>query len=138
MPNKTLYIATACFFNAERALLVVRKRGTQAWMLPGGKLDPGESAEQALLRELHEELQLQLAPEALLPLGRFQAVAANEADTQVVAEVFQAAWPQGQLVRLEAEIEAMQWLALDAPLPPTLAPLLREQLVPQLRQMAGV
>lgn len=36
------------------------------WALPGGKLDPGETDEQAALRELDEELGLRLAPSAVL------------------------------------------------------------------------
>jgi 8-oxo-dGTP pyrophosphatase MutT (NUDIX family) len=38
------------------------------WALPGGGLEPGESATQAALRELREELGLALAPEAALGL----------------------------------------------------------------------
>jgi len=36
------------------------------WALPGGRLDPGETPEQAALRELHEELGLGLAPDVVL------------------------------------------------------------------------
>ena len=36
------------------------------YALPGGKVDPGETARQAAFRELHEELGLDLPPEALL------------------------------------------------------------------------
>jgi 8-oxo-dGTP pyrophosphatase MutT (NUDIX family) len=36
------------------------------WALPGGRLDEGEDAEQAALRELHEELGLSLPPDAVL------------------------------------------------------------------------
>jgi 8-oxo-dGTP diphosphatase len=38
------------------ALLLVRKRGSQWWILPGGKIDPGESFEECLAREIDEEL----------------------------------------------------------------------------------
>ena len=114
---KTLRIATACFLNDAHALLVVRKRGTQAWMLPGGKLDGEETPQQALLRELHEELALTLSADALQPLGQFAAPAANEADTQVSAQVFCASLPAQQVPTIGAEIAAMQWIALDAPLP---------------------
>jgi 8-oxo-dGTP pyrophosphatase MutT (NUDIX family) len=53
------------------ALLLTRRaarlnRHAGQWALPGGRLDPGETAEQAGLRELDEELGLPLAPERLL------------------------------------------------------------------------
>ncbi len=38
------------------------------WAFPGGRIDPGESPEQAALRELHEEVGLHLAPDAVLGL----------------------------------------------------------------------
>lgn len=37
-------------------LLVVRSRNKKAFYLPGGKIEPGESLEEALLREVSEEL----------------------------------------------------------------------------------
>ncbi|MFK7914557.1 MAG: CoA pyrophosphatase [Pseudomonadales bacterium] len=36
------------------------------WAFPGGRVDPGETLEQAALRELAEEVGLQLMPEAVL------------------------------------------------------------------------
>jgi 8-oxo-dGTP pyrophosphatase MutT (NUDIX family) len=36
------------------------------WALPGGRIEPGESAEGAALRELAEEVGLRLAPQAVL------------------------------------------------------------------------
>jgi mutator protein MutT len=36
------------------------------WALPGGRIDPGETPEQAALRELREEIGLQLGPEAVI------------------------------------------------------------------------
>ena len=38
------------------------------WEFPGGKIEPGESAESALLREIDEELGVVLDPSALQPL----------------------------------------------------------------------
>lgn len=130
----TLHIATACILNTAQELLVVRKRGTHKWMLPGGKLDRDETPEQALLRELQEELRVTLSRADLHALGRFQASAANEVDTQVSAHAFIATLPAGQTVQIDAEIEALDWKPLDALQCDQVAPLLRQHIVPALRQ----
>lgn len=125
-----LDIAAACLIDADNRLLLVRKRNTRAFMLPGGKREPGESAHEALRRELQEELELSLPAEALSPLGSFRAAAANEPDTWVEAQVFVARLEQP--VAPAAELEELAWLAPGQPLPDTLAPLLREQVLPAL------
>lgn len=45
--------------NGRGQLLWAKRVGMQAWQFPQGGINPGESAEQAMLRELHEELGLE-------------------------------------------------------------------------------
>lgn len=130
MPPVTLTIAAACLLDDAGRLLLVRKRNTLAFMLPGGKAEPGEDPIAALIRELNEELSLNLPANALRPLGQFRAAAANEADTWIEASVFQARLTHS--VSAAAELEELRWLAPDDMLPDTLAPLLREYVLPLL------
>ena len=133
-----LFIATACLLNPQRELLLVRKRGSRFWMLPGGKIDGTETATQALQRELNEELQWDASTTVFQPLGSFENQAANEANTRVRAEVFYASLPQPPDVQIAAEIKAMQWWHLDAAMDDSFAPLLREMVVPALRRTLKV
>ncbi len=54
----------ACFLLTRRTATLRNHSGQYA--LPGGRVDPGETAEQAALRELHEELGLDLGPDRVL------------------------------------------------------------------------
>lgn len=55
-----------CWLLTRRATALQRHAGQ--WALPGGRVDPGESAEQAALRELAEEVGLALPATAVLGL----------------------------------------------------------------------
>jgi 8-oxo-dGTP pyrophosphatase MutT (NUDIX family) len=54
----------AAFVLCRRAARL--NRHAAQWALPGGRLDPGESAEEAALRELDEELGLRLDPSSVI------------------------------------------------------------------------
>lgn len=67
--------ASGCGVHANSALnvprlLITRRKPDQVlaglWELPGGKLDPGESPAEAVVRELHEEVGIDVAPVARL------------------------------------------------------------------------
>jgi 8-oxo-dGTP pyrophosphatase MutT (NUDIX family) len=58
-------------WSGAAALLLTRRAAHLSnhagqWALPGGRMDPGESAEEAALRELHEEIGLRLEPRDVL------------------------------------------------------------------------
>ena len=66
-----LVVAVALVDADKRILLAQRPEGKQLaglWEFPGGKLDPGERPEQALIRELREELGIEVQEACLAPL----------------------------------------------------------------------
>lgn len=134
--TKVIVVSAVVLQDAAGRILTVRKRGTERFMLPGGKPEPGESALETAVREVSEELRVTLAPDALDLLGVVRAAAANEAGFEVEGTTFIS------LVRVDAttiapaaEIEEIRWLDLTVePLPEDLAPMLEEQVLPLLMQ----
>ena len=118
-------------------VLTVRKRGTERFMLPGGKPEPGESPAQTGARELAEELGLRVDPASMQLLGAFSGPAANEPGRLLESTVFHAR-PEGE-PQPAAEIAELRWLpveadALGAELDAgRIAPLLADHVLPLLR-----
>ncbi|HIV78359.1 MAG TPA: NUDIX domain-containing protein, partial [Candidatus Sphingomonas excrementigallinarum] len=77
MTSSIIRIAAALIEDGAGRLLLVRKAGTSCFMQAGGKIEPGEDPAAALLRELDEEIGLRVGVDALRPIGRFSAAAAN-------------------------------------------------------------
>jgi len=61
-PAPDVEVAGAVVMSGDRLLLEQRTAPEQVWDTPGGKLEPGESAAAALVRELREELGVSVAP----------------------------------------------------------------------------
>ncbi len=111
-------------------------------MLVGGKLEPGETARDAAVREVAEEVGVVVAPGDLRMLGEWVEDAANEPGWSVDSTVFVArGLNDGELSALtvSAEIAELRWLDLALPeLPLDLAPLLSRRVIPALRSQLGL
>lgn len=128
---RIIHIAAALLIGSDGRTLLVRKRGTQAFMQPGGKIESHEQPVDALARELEEELGLVIDPAHATFLGQFSAPAANEPGHVVQAELFQLAIDSD--VTPAAEIEEVIWIdpATDGDV--FLAPLTRDLILPFYR-----
>lgn len=66
-------VAAAALIDAGNRVLLARrpegKRMAGLWEFPGGKLEPGETPEAALARELREELGIDIASSCIAPIG---------------------------------------------------------------------
>jgi 8-oxo-dGTP diphosphatase len=126
--SKVVEIVAGVIRDADGLVLTVRKRGTSAFMLPGGKREPGEADVQALSRELFEELGCDLI--AADHLGTFDAPAANEPETRVYGAIYLAA-VEGA-ISARAEIEELLWMDASDPPRVRLAPLLERHVLPRI------
>jgi 8-oxo-dGTP pyrophosphatase MutT (NUDIX family) len=126
------FIVSAVVIRDDRGrVLVVRKRGTSRFMLPGGKIESGETPAETAVRELLEEVGAVLDPSSLTFLGEWTAPAANEPDHLVHGHIFEHPWVPGLGVR--AEIDELLWLHPDEMADrDDLAPLLVTRVLPAL------
>jgi len=128
-------IVAAVILNPAGHLLLVRKRDTVTFMQPGGKFEPGETGEQALIRELNEELGFELQPVDLEYVGRFSADAANEVGHRVDCDVhFTVIDAEGVAA---AEIEELLWIDPTRMDEVALAPLTGEVMRPYILTMSA-
>lgn len=133
--DRIIYIAAALLLNPQGQTLLVRKRGTQAFMQPGGKIEPHEQPATALARELEEELGLQVDPAQAEYIGQYSAPAANEPGFEVRCELFRV--HTAHAVAPAAEIEEAVWVDADSHAGLQLAPLTRDLILPIYLKNAG-
>ena len=72
-PSSILMVSSAALIDADgRVLLAQRPLGKNLegmWEFPGGKVEPNETPESALIRELKEELDIDTKESCLAPIG---------------------------------------------------------------------
>ncbi len=74
----------AYIYIRDKKLLCTLPRGKDTWLNAGGKREAGESDQQALIREVREELSVDLQPETLKYYGTFEAQAHGKPDGTMV------------------------------------------------------
>ena len=121
-------IASPQGWSTRAALLLTRRASglgnhSGQWALPGGRIEPGESAEEAALREMSEEIGLLLGPDAVL--GRLDDYATHSGF--VITPVVVWAGAARELKPNPAEVARIHRIPLaefmrpDAPMLETLA-----------------
>lgn len=139
--DRVISVSAVVLTRPDGAVVTVRKRGTDRFMLPGGKWEVGESPRQCAVREVGEELGIILAPDPLTSVGRFESATANEPGFLLVSEVFAAdcdspAVPAAEIAEARwvtaEEIAGLAALAEEdcAPWAPLLVRVAREILAP--------
>ncbi|WP_207890659.1 NUDIX hydrolase [Vibrio sinensis] len=93
----------------NKKVLCVRSYGKTLFYVPGGKRDVGESDSEALIREIQEELSVELELQSLSLYGVFEAPADGKASGITVKATCYIGDYRGEL-KPASEIEELAWL----------------------------
>ena len=124
---KLLLVVAAALLDADgRVLLAQRPPGKPLaglWEFPGGKLDPGERPEDALIRELHEEIGITVQEACLAPLT-FASHAYD--DFHLLMPLYLCRRWEGEVIAREGQ--SLAWVRANKlrayPMPPADVPLI--------------
>ncbi len=133
-PVKVVLVSAVALIDSEGRVLLARRPDGKAmaglWEFPGGKVEPGETPEHALIRELHEELGIDTWESCLAPLT---FASHSYDDFHLLMPLFACRKWQGIVTPREGQ--ALKWVAparlRDYPMPPAdipLIPILRDWL----------
>jgi 8-oxo-dGTP pyrophosphatase MutT (NUDIX family) len=89
--------------------VVLLRNGRGEWELPGGKLEPEETPEQCVAREIEEELQLSVEPRTLLDSWLYTIAP----DVTVLVLTFGCVETAERPAVRSDEHSALQWFPLD-------------------------
>jgi 8-oxo-dGTP diphosphatase len=111
-PPRVLIDSVALVAIAERKVLVAMSRGKDRWYLPGGKREPGETDEQALRREIREELGVHLRSDTIRHIGTYEGIAHGQPSGTRVRMACHAGRWTGE-PRAAGEVERIAFLGFD-------------------------
>jgi len=132
--SDVLFVAACALVDPDGRVLISRRPDDKPmagqWEFPGGKVEANEAPETALVRELDEELGLDISASCLAPLA-FASHRYNEVHVVVLLYVCRrwqgiAMAREGQTLKWErpGDLAKYQMLPADLPLIPTLIDLL--------------
>ena len=105
---KTIHVAAAVIRDGDRIFATQRGYGEwkDLWEFPGGKIEPGETPEEALAREIREELDVRISV-----LLRLCGVEYDYPEFHLSMQCFRCRIDEGEPKLLEHE--AARWLGRD-------------------------
>ena len=123
----TVLVAAVALFDADgRVLITQRPEGKSMaglWEFPGGKLEQGETPEEALIRELREELAIETVESCLAP---FTFASHAYSDFHLLMPLYVCRKWDGKITPMERQ--QIKWVEPtrlgDFPMPPADKPLI--------------
>lgn len=135
MQTRLLLVAAAALIDPDNHVLITRRPAGKPlaglWEFPGGKLHEGETPEKALVRELHEELGIEVCESCLAP---FTFASHTYEHFHLIMPLFLCRKWDGEIVPREGQ--ELAWVRASRlgkyPMPPADIPL-----IPMLRDLLG-
>ena len=135
MSKPLVLVAAAALTDVDRRVLIAQRPPGKSmaglWEFPGGKVEPGETPEAALVRELREELDIEVCLECLAP---FTFASHAYPTFHLLMPLFLCAKWEGEITPREGQ--TIKWVRAsrlrDYPMPPADLPL-----IPYLRDLLG-
>lgn len=103
---------------------------TKEYILPGGKIETGETEVACLEREIQEELNSKVAVDSLEFVGEYSGIASGYADRDVNIRLY-----KGKISGAPSpstEIQAFFWIGKEDIENPNVSPILKTQVIPDL------
>lgn len=116
----------------DRKVLAERSVGKEYFIHPGGKIEPGETAKQALVRELKEEFSINVKEEDLEFFDKSSAPAANSPEVDVYMDTFIVKRWTGEIIP-DNEVEEIRWLTSQVPPDIKLGSIMEHTHLPKLK-----
>lgn len=116
----------------NRRLLVTRSDGKDFFIAPGGKPHDGETDEQAVIRELAEELDIEVDEADLSLFGIFEAEAAGQAGKIVMMRTYRVGKWRGEPSPHD-EVEELAWVSSELPVGMQLGSIFEHEVLPRLK-----
>ena len=93
----------------DKSILSTKSYGKDKYYIPGGKRETWETDEQALVREINEELSIVISSETINYIGTFEAQAHGHSEGILVKMTCYSGKYTGVL-KANSEIEEIKWL----------------------------
>ncbi|MEO0897122.1 MAG: NUDIX domain-containing protein [Bacteroidota bacterium] len=93
-------------------ILSTLSKGKSVYYIPGGKREKGENDQEALLREIEEELSVSIIPSSMEYMETFEAQADGKAKGVIVKMICYKAEYKGDL-QANSEIDHFTWLSYE-------------------------
>lgn len=133
MQTDDIYKASGIIIK-DRRVLVERSTGKEYFIHPGGKIEPGETPKQAVVRELKEEFSIDVDESDLELFDTNTAPAANSPEVLVHMEVFLVKRWRGE-INPDNEVEELRWLTSHVPADIKVGSIMEHETIPKLKAL---